>query len=112
MHVSHETIYRSLFVQSRGVLKKAHRRGPRRPRALGRRPARGLAPFLYRDPGGAALALRLPGPGHWERDADGRPGADAARPATPYRADGDADVGSRVELAAHRTFSLATGVQG
>ena len=39
MHVSHETIYLSLFVQSRGVLKKAlqaqlrQRRTIRRPRA-------------------------------------------------------------------------------
>ena len=48
------------------------------------------------DAGGAAFALRLPDPGHGERDADGRPGAHAARPATPYRADGHADVGSRV----------------
>jgi hypothetical protein len=73
-----------------------HRRGPRRPRALGRRLSRGLAQFLYHDADGAALALRLSGPGHWERDADGRPDANAARPATPDRADGHADVGSRL----------------
>ena len=132
MHVSHETIYLSLFVQSRGVLKKAllahlrQRRTYRRPKGaaahpgghivdavsirerpatvedravpgtLGRRPARRRTQFLYRDAGGAALALRLPGPGHRERDADSRAGAHAARPAPPRRVDDHADVGSRI----------------
>ena len=54
-----------------------------------------IAQFLHRDPRGAALALRLSGPGHRERNADGCAGAHAARPATPGRADGHTDVGSR-----------------
>ena len=131
MHVSHETIYLSLFVQSRGVLKKAlmahlrQRRTYRRPKVAAAHPGGHIvdavsirerpatvedravpghwegdllvgARHSYRDPGGTALALRLPGPGHRERDADGRAGAHAARPATPRGADGHADLGSRV----------------
>ena len=132
MHVSHETTYLSLFVQSRGVLKKAlqaqlrQRRTMRRPRAaspktggyivgavsIRERPATvedravpghwegdllvGSRNSYIATAGGAAFALRLPGPGHWERHTDGRPGAHAARPATSRGTDGHTDVGSRV----------------
>jgi IS30 family transposase len=75
MHVSHETIYRSLFVQSRGVLKRellAHLRRGRRFRhsrfAVTARPARGQiidAVSIRERP--AAIDDRAV-PGHWEGD--------------------------------------------
>jgi len=73
MHVSHETIYRSLFVQTRGVLKRAllkhlrHRRTVRRPR---RRPVHNPE----RIPGAVSIRERPASvddraiPGHWEGD--------------------------------------------
>ena len=100
MRVSHETIYLSLFVQSRGVLKKAlmahlrQRRAYRRPKSAAAHPGGHIVdavsirerPATVEDRavpghwegdllvgsrnsyiatlGGAALALRLPGPGH------------------------------------------------
>ena len=71
--VSHETIYRSLFVQSRGVLKRAliqHLRRPRRMRraraATGRPRSRILDAVSIRDRP-AEVADRAV-PGHWEGD--------------------------------------------
>ena len=81
MHVSHETIYRSLFVQSRGVLKKALQaqlrlqHTVRRPRSAAKKSGGYIV---------GAVSIR-------------------ERPATVE------DRG--LELAAHRTFSIATGVQ-
>ena len=131
MRVSHETIYLSLFVQSRGVLKKAlmthlrQRRTYRRPKgaaahsgghivdavSLRERPATvedravpghwegdllvGARQSYVATLVERALALRLLGPGHRKRDADGRAGAPAARPATSCGADGHADLRSR-----------------
>lgn len=73
MQVSHETIYRSLFVQSRGVLKRAliqHLRRPRRLRraraATGRPRSRILDAVSIRDRP-AEVADRAV-PGHWEGD--------------------------------------------
>ena len=73
MQVSHETIYRSLFVQSRGVLKRAlvqHLRRPRRLRqaraAAGRPRSRILDTVSIRDRP-ADVADRAV-PGHWEGD--------------------------------------------
>lgn len=75
MHVSHETIYRSLFVQSRGVLKQSlqrhlrRRRGMRRAKAMTRRgQGRGEivdAVSIRERP--AAVEDRAV-PGHWEGD--------------------------------------------
>ena len=73
MQVSHETIYRSLFVQSRGVLKRAlvqHLRRPRRLRraraATSRPRSRILDAVSIRDRP-AEVADRAV-PGHWEGD--------------------------------------------
>ena len=73
MHVSHETIYRSLFVQSRGVLKRAllqHLRRPQRrrhARAASTQPrSRILDAVSIRDRP-AEVADRAV-PGHWEGD--------------------------------------------
>ena len=79
MHLSHETIYRALYVQARGALKRAlvaHlRQGQRyrRPRAAarvaartGRGPGRlvGMVPIAERPPSADTRAV----PGHWEGD--------------------------------------------
>lgn len=73
LQVSHETIYRSLFVQSRGVLKRAlvqHLRRPRRMRraraATGRPRSRILDAVSIRERP-AEVADRAV-PGHWEGD--------------------------------------------
>ena len=75
MHLSHETIYRTLYVQARGALKReliAHLRrglGYRRPRAAARS-TRGPGHLL----GMVSIADRAPSadtravPGHWEGD--------------------------------------------
>jgi len=75
MHVSHESIYRSLFVQARGSLKKElkaylrRRRSIRRPAATSKRRPRGGA---IQD--GISIRERPPEvedravPGHWEGD--------------------------------------------
>jgi IS30 family transposase len=72
MQVSHETIYRSLFVQSRGVLRKSLAQHLRRPRTMRRsRPSAAL-----RGPLADAVSIReRPAtvedravPGHWEGD--------------------------------------------
>ena len=75
LHVSHETIYRTLYVQARGALKRelvAHlRRGQRyrRPRAAAqaaRGPGQllGMVSIAERPPAADARAV----PGHWEGD--------------------------------------------
>ena len=71
MHVSHETIYRSLFVQSRGVLKRALLQHLRRRRACGS-PRRATRQGHH----AARLPTRF-------RSVSGRPGRGTARsPAT------------------------------
>ena len=74
MQVSHETIYRSLFVQSRGVLKQTLLQHLRRPRTLRRPRARASGPpagplrdavSIRQRP--AAVEDRAV-PGHWEGD--------------------------------------------
>jgi len=73
LHVSHETIYRTLFVQSRGVLKRAllqHlRRGGRlrRPRGPGAMPTGPLADAVSVRERPATADDRAV-PGHWEGD--------------------------------------------
>jgi transposase, IS30 family len=75
LHVSHETIYRSLFIQTRGVLKKElqkHLRTQRVFRQSRHRNIRGLrrgqiidgVPIAHRSPEIADRAV----PGHWEGD--------------------------------------------
>ena len=62
MRVSHETIYLSLFVQSRGVLKKA---------LMATSGSRTSAAEERRGGGHNAVSSRTPGhsvPGHWEGD--------------------------------------------
>jgi IS30 family transposase len=73
MQVSHETIYLSLFVQSRGVLKRAlvahlrRRRTVRRPRRrAGHRPERILGAVSIRERPAAVEDRAIPG--HWEGD--------------------------------------------
>ena len=75
MHVSHETIYRTLYVQARGALKKElvaylrRHRALRRPRAAttkgyGRGQIRDAVSIAERPAGAADRAI----PGHWEGD--------------------------------------------
>lgn len=72
MRVSHETVYQSLFVQTRGLLRKelaAHLRTgrtARKPRGRGGRGGRlaGMVPISARPPEAADRAV----PGHWEGD--------------------------------------------
>src|SRR5688572_3056094 len=72
MHVSHETIYRSLFVQSRGLLKQTLLKQLRRPRKMRR--SRLAAPIGQRKMDIVSIR-ELPAvgadravPGHWEAD--------------------------------------------
>ena len=74
MHVSHETIYRSLFVQARGDLRHELTRHLRTRRAM-RRPAgarlpdgRGLRPNTLNISQRPAEATDRAVPGHWEGD--------------------------------------------
>jgi IS30 family transposase len=74
MHVSHETIYRSLFVQARGDLRHELTRHLRTGRAM-RRPAgarlpdgRGLRPNTLNISQRPAEAADRAVPGHWEGD--------------------------------------------
>jgi IS30 family transposase len=73
MHVSHETIYLSLFVQTRGVLKRALLKHLRRRRRV-RRPRRHLAHRRERILEAVSIRERPAGvsdravPGHWEGD--------------------------------------------
>ena len=73
MQVSHETIYLSLFVQSRGVLKKARlahlrqRRTYRRPQTRGAHPGGHIVDAVSIRARPAAVEDRAV-PGHWEGD--------------------------------------------
>jgi IS30 family transposase len=74
MRVSHETIYRTLFIQARGALKKellAHLRRPRSMRRTGKRPMGG-SPIAITEPISIrqrpAEAEDRAIPGHWEGD--------------------------------------------
>jgi IS30 family transposase len=147
MHVSHETIYLSLFVQSRGVLKKAlvaHLRQPRsyrRPKAAAVHPAGHIVDAVsIRDRPATAEDRAVPG--HWEGDLlvgarnsyvatlverrsryvclvrlAGKETQTVVQALTQHvqrlpeglMATLTWDRG--LELAAHRTFSIATGVQ-
>jgi IS30 family transposase len=72
MHVSHETIYRSLFVQSRGLLKRTLLSELRRPRSMRR--SRYAAPIGQRQLDIVSIRERPAEvddravPGHWEAD--------------------------------------------
>ena len=147
MHVSHETIYLSLFVQSRGVLKKALQAQLRRPRIYRRprsRPAKTggyiVGAVSIRERPAAAEDRAVPG--HWEGDL--LVGARQSHVATlverrsryvclvrlagketqtvvhalaqhvqrlPAGLMTTLTWDRGLELAAHRTFSIATGVQ-
>jgi transposase, IS30 family len=74
MHVSHETIYRSLFVQARGDLRHELTQHLRTGRAM-RRPAgtrlpdgRGVRPNILNISQRPAEAADRAVPGHWEGD--------------------------------------------
>ena len=147
MHVSHETIYLSLFVQSRGVLNKAlqaqlrQRRTMRRPRAAAPKTGGYIVGAVSIHERPATVEDRAV-PGHWEGDLiagarqsyvatlverrsryvclvrlAGRATRTVVRALTHHvqrLPDGlmatlTWDRG--LELAAHRTFSIATGVQ-
>ena len=147
MHVSHETIYLSLFVQSRGVLNKALQAQLRQRRTI-RRP-RAAAPTTGGYIVGAVSIRERPAtvedravPGHWEGDLiagarqsyvatlverrsryvclvrlAGRTTRTVVRALTQHvRRLPDGLMATLtwdrgLELAAHRTFSIATGVQ-
>ena len=147
LHVSHETIYLSLFVQSRGVLKKALQAQLRQRRTI-RRP-RTAAPKTGGYIVGAVSIRERPAtvedravPGHWEGDLlvgarqsyvatlverrsryvclvrlAGRATRTVVRALTQHvRRLPDGLMATLtwdrgLELAAHRTFSIATGVQ-
>jgi IS30 family transposase len=74
MRVSHETIYQSLFVQSRGALRKELARclrtgrAVRRPRARRRQDRRGKIPAMVLISDRPAEAADRAVPGHWEGD--------------------------------------------
>ena len=147
MHVSHETIYLSLFVQSRGVLKKALQAQLRQRHTI-RRP-RTAAPTSGGYIVGAVSIRERPAtvedravPGHWEGDllvgarqsyvatlverrsryvclvrVAGRKTRTVVRALTQHVRRLPAGLMATLtwdrglELAAHRTFSIATGVQ-
>ena len=147
MHVSHETIYLSLFVQSRGVLKKAllahlrHRRLYRRPQTQGAHPGGHIVdPISIRERPAAVEDRAVPG--HWEGDllvggrnsylatlverrsryvclvrVTGKETQTVVRALTRHVRRLPAGLmrtltwDRGLELAAHRTFSIATGVQ-
>ena len=72
MHVSHETIYQSLFVQARGALRKdltrCLRTGRTRRRAQGRADRRGQIPDMVLISERPAEVDDRAVPGHWEGD--------------------------------------------
>jgi IS30 family transposase len=147
MHVSHETIYRSLFVQSRGVLKKAliahlrQRRTYRRPRCAAAHPGGRIVDALSIRQRPATAEDRAV-PGHWEGDLltggrqshvatlverrsryvclirlTGKDTQTVVQALTRYVHQLPAGLMATLtwdrgyELAAHRTFSIATGVR-
>lgn len=73
MQISHETIHRTLFIQSRGALKREllqhlrRRRGQRHPRATTAAPSGALADGVSIRERPASVADRAV-PGHWEGD--------------------------------------------
>ena len=147
MHVSHETVYRSLFVQSRGVLKKtlmAHlrqRRTYRRPKRAAAHPGGHIVDAVSIRARPATVEDRAV-PGHWEGDllvgsrnsyiatlverrsryvclvrVTGKETQTVVRALTrhvqrlPVGLMATLTWDRGLELAAHRTFSIATGVQ-
>ena len=147
MHVSHETIYLSLFVQSRGVLKKAlqaqlrQRRTMRRPRAAAPKTGGYIVGAVSIRERPATVEDRAV-PGHWEGDllvgsrnsyiatlverrsryvclvrVTGKDTQTVVRALTrrvqrlPAGLMATLTWDRGLELAAHRTFSIATGVQ-
>jgi IS30 family transposase len=74
MQVSHESIYRSLFVQTRGSLRKeltTHlrtKRATRRPAGVRQADGRGLRPNILNISQRPAEAVDRAVPGHWEGD--------------------------------------------
>jgi IS30 family transposase len=74
MHVSHETIYRSLFVQARGDLRHEltrylrTRRAMRRPKGTRLPDGRGVRPNILNISARPAEAADRAVPGHWEGD--------------------------------------------
>ncbi len=147
MHVSHETIYLSLFVQSRGVLNKAlqaqlrQRRTMRRPRAAAPKTGGYIVGAVSIRERPATVEDRAV-PGHWEGDllvgsrnsyiatlverrsryvclvrVTGKDTQTVVRALTrrvqrlPAGLMATLTWDRGLELAAHRTFSIATGVQ-
>ena len=147
MHVSHETIYLSLFVQSRGVLNKAlqaqlrQRRTMRRPRAAAPKTGGYIVGAVSIRERPATVEDRAV-PGHWEGDllvgsrnsyiatlverrsryvclvrVTGKGTQTVVRALTrrvqrlPAGLMATLTWDRGLELAAHRTFSIATGVQ-
>ena len=147
MHVSHETIYLSLFVQSRGVLKKAlmahlrQRRTYRRPKSAAAHPGGHIVDAVSIRERPATVEDRAV-PGHWEGDllvgsrnsyiatlverrsryvclvrVTGKDTQTVVRALTRHVQRLPAGLMATLtwdrglELAAHRTFSIATGVQ-
>ena len=147
MHVSHETIYLSLFVQSRGVLKKAlqaqlrQRRTMRRPRAAAPKTGGYIVGAVSIRERPATVEDRAV-PGHWEGDllvgsrnsyiatlverrsryvclvrVTGKDTQTVVRALTrrvhrlPAGLMATLTWDRGLELAAHRTFSIATGVK-
>ena len=114
MHVSHETIYRSLFVQSRGVLKKAlqaqlrQRRTMRRPRAAAPKTGGYIVGAVSIRERPATVEDRAV-PGHWEGDLIA--GARQSYVATLVERRSRYVCLVRVAGRTTRTFSIATGVQ-
>jgi transposase, IS30 family len=147
MHVSHETIYLSLFVQSRGVLKKAlmahlrQRRTYRRPKNAAAHPGGRMVDAVSIRERPATVGDRAI-PGHWEGDLlagaansyiatlverssryvllirlRGKETRHVVQALTrrvrrlPMGLMASLTWDRGYELAAHRTFSIATGVQ-
>jgi IS30 family transposase len=118
MHVSHETIYRSLFVQGRGDLRHELTRHLRTGRAM-RRPAgarlpdgRGLRPNTLNISQRPAEAVDRAVPGHWEGDLIfGRgmsPVATLVERSTRYLMLVGLPDGHRAELVAHALAAAIT----
>jgi hypothetical protein len=86
LRLSHETIYRSLFIQARGVLKKElmdHLRSGRRPSrsgSLGRRPAQRLEEQPYRHARRAPIPVHLAHQSAKQRDHQRGDGTDSTDP--------------------------------